>query len=177
MFICESSLQFSTACIVDEDYPGIMGLGEEKKKKLKPFDVYLCTAYRCSNMELGPITCGKHKCVRKNVSHTSTIWLPVRLLLSDIHFQKGKFNRRLWCKSLAITPCVAVCRIKPSAHFCFCFGVSSIVPHPLDDLHISVYDCHQQRSMLLLCGSSEAEKVQRITNILFFSLLLFTLVC
>lgn len=61
MFICESSLQFSTAHIVDEDYPGIMGL--EKKKKL--FDVYLCTAYRCSNMELGPIMGGKYKREKK----------------------------------------------------------------------------------------------------------------
>lgn len=29
MFICESSLQFSGAHIVDEDYPGIMRLGEK----------------------------------------------------------------------------------------------------------------------------------------------------
>lgn len=59
MFICESSLQFSTAHIVDEDYPGIIGLGRKKKTL---FDVYLCTAYRCSYMELGPIKSGKYKC-------------------------------------------------------------------------------------------------------------------
>lgn len=88
MFICESSLQFSAAHIVDEDYPGIMRL----EKML--FDVYLCTAYRCSNMELGPIMGGKYK-REKSVIPTSPIWLPVRLSFSDIHFQKRKFNRRL----------------------------------------------------------------------------------
>lgn len=72
MFICESSLQFSAAHIVDEDYPGIMRLG---KKML--FDVYLCTAYRCSNMELGPIMGGKYQ--REKVS------LPPSGSLSDCH--------------------------------------------------------------------------------------------
>lgn len=56
-------LQFSTAHIVDDDYPGIMRL----EKML--FDVYLCTAYRCRNMELGPIMGGKYKCEKnKKVS-------------------------------------------------------------------------------------------------------------
>lgn len=60
MFICSSSLQFSTAHIVDEDYPGIMGLGKKKAHKLL-FDVYLCMDYRCSNMELGPFEVGKYE--------------------------------------------------------------------------------------------------------------------
>lgn len=54
MFICEPSLQFSVAHIVDEDYPGIMRL----EKTL--FDVYLRMAYRCSNMELGLFMGGKY---------------------------------------------------------------------------------------------------------------------
>lgn len=33
MFICESSLQVSTAHIVDEDYPGIIGVYKKKQKK------------------------------------------------------------------------------------------------------------------------------------------------
>lgn len=40
MFICSSSLQFSIAHIVDEDYPGIMGL--EKKR---PTNCYLMCIY------------------------------------------------------------------------------------------------------------------------------------
>lgn len=84
MFICESSLQFSAAHIVDEDYPGIMRL----EKML--FDVYLCTAYRCSNMELGPHHGWKIQMWRekKNAPPASPIWLPVRLSFSDMHFQK-----------------------------------------------------------------------------------------
>lgn len=42
MFICSSSLQFSAAHIVDEDYPGIMGLG---KKKKRPTNCYLMCIY------------------------------------------------------------------------------------------------------------------------------------
>lgn len=84
MFICESSLQVSTAHIVDEDYPGIMGF---TKKKKKLFDVYLCLAYRCSNMELGPIMGGKYQ-RETSVTQTSPIWLADRLLLSDIPFQQ-----------------------------------------------------------------------------------------
>ena len=63
MFICESSPQFSSAHIIDEDYPGIMRL--EKTV----FDVYLCTAYRCSNKELGPIVAAKFKRAKKCHSH------------------------------------------------------------------------------------------------------------
>jgi len=88
MFICESSIQFSAAHIVDEDYPGIMRL----EKTL--FDVYLCTVYRCGNMELGPSLGGKYKC-KKSVTPTSPIWLPVRLSFNDIHFQKWKFSEHL----------------------------------------------------------------------------------
>lgn len=129
MFICESSLQFSAAHIVDEDYPGIMRL----EKTL--FDVYLWTAYRCSNMELGPIMGGKYK-REKSVTPTSPIWLPVRMSFSDIHFQKLKFNRRLWCKSQTITLCGVEGRIKPSNHSCRCLGASNIMPYLLDRSHI-----------------------------------------
>lgn len=74
MFICESSLQFSSAHIVDEDYPGIMRL----EKML--FDVYLCMAYRCSNMELGPIMGGKYKC-EKNITPPSPYLAPCQVVI------------------------------------------------------------------------------------------------
>ena len=98
------------------------------------FDVYLCTAYRCSNMELGPIMGGKYQ--RQKVSPPPSIWLPVRLSFSDIHFEKWNFNRRLWCKSQAITLCGVEGRIKTSNHSCRCFGAGYIMPYPLDRLHI-----------------------------------------
>lgn len=31
------------------------------------FDVYLCMAFRCSNMELGPIMSGKYKCEKMSL--------------------------------------------------------------------------------------------------------------
>lgn len=52
------------------------------------FDVYLCTAYRCSNMELGPITGGKYKREKKVSLHLPPIWHPVRLSFSDIRSPK-----------------------------------------------------------------------------------------
>lgn len=99
---------------------GLWGL----KKML--FDVYLCTAYRCGNMELGPVMGGK------SVPPTSLIWLPVRLSSSNIHLQKWKLNRRLWCKSQAITLCGVESRIKPSNHSHCCSSSSYFVPQPLD---------------------------------------------
>ena len=48
------------------------------------FDVYLCTAYRCSNMELGPIMDGKYKRgkkKKKTVSATSPHLAPCQVVI------------------------------------------------------------------------------------------------
>lgn len=130
--------------------------------------MYLCAAYRCSNMELGPIMSGKYKC-EKTVTPTSPpSGAPSGCHLVIFVFQKWKFSRRLWCKSQAITLCGVEGRIKPSNHSSRCLGAGNIMPYPLDRSHISMRDCSQQQLMPPLCRSLEAEKVQRITNMYFF---------
>ena len=57
----------------------------------------------------------------------------------DIHFQKWKFNRRLWCKSQAITLCGVEARIKPSNHSRLCLGASNVVSNLLD--HPYIFNC------------------------------------
>ena len=144
----------------------IQGLWDLKKKTL--FDVYLCTAYRCSNMELGPIMGGKYK--REKVSLLPPpIWLPVRLSFSDIHFQKWKFNRRLWCKSQAIALCGVEGRIKPSNHSRRCLGASNIMPYPLDRSHILQCAIAANNSPCLrFVGPKRRRKFRELPTWLFF---------
>lgn len=66
------------------------------------------------------------------LTFTSPVWLSVRFSFSDIHLEKWKFNRRLWCKSQAIIQCGVKGRIKPSNPSCICLTACSIMPHLLD---------------------------------------------
>lgn len=89
MFICESSLQFSAAHIVVEDYPWITRL----EKTL--FDVYLCAAYRCSNVELGPILGVTKKSVTPQFGSPSCCHLMMFVSKSGNLAEIYNVNRRL----------------------------------------------------------------------------------
>lgn len=81
MFIWGCSPQFNTLLIVHDDYPGIMELRGEKRS-------HLMCVYARLTLRMGQYG------INTNVMGLS-LWLSVRLLLSDIHFQKWKSNRRL----------------------------------------------------------------------------------
>lgn len=125
MFICDFPRQFIFLDIVDGDYPG-------------DYDVRNKKATRCvftRSLGLWMDESGSHIWkikAWKTRTLPPSIWLSVGRPFTDIHFQKWKANRRLRCKSQAVTLHGVGRGINPPKSVSLLTGAKSIRPHRFD---------------------------------------------